>query len=186
MAFLFSKKNLVLCFFFVAFASQNLLAQDFVRLTAGGKNRQAQTIKKNIEEPASALVGLELYANNLWRDVFFYQQELESVKEAAQKYLDDFEGRKLRKNNKSSLKKYGAIKVRLEWSSDKNSLDRFSIEEAKLGYYFYNGAPYFSIFLPSAKNQNSEQKSPALQTANELLLLFTKSQILDLISKLEK
>ena len=165
----------------LVFGADQAQAQSFARVTIDQKVRDAQVV--GMQRDGRELAGILVYANNAWNNIYFNIDDLQTIKQAAQNYFDDFDSMKLKKGNKKSIKKYGTISCFVEWGSDKKSIDRFCDTRAALGYAFVKAAPYFCVNIYPAKNQNPEQKSPAYQTLDRLTLLFTKSQITDFCQK---
>ncbi|MBR5966887.1 MAG: hypothetical protein IK015_12310 [Treponema sp.] len=159
-----------------------ICAQEFVKVTVDQKTRQAQIIDKEID--GKKMRGILVYAHNAWRNIFFDQNELPQIKQAAEKYFLDFDALKLKKGKKDTIKKYGSTPLFIEWGSDKNSIDRFSDTRADLGYVFVKQAPYFAITIHSAQNKNPDCAQLAYKDSPKLFLLFTRSQLNDLLAKI--
>lgn len=178
----FTKKRLssfVLAFLFFLSGTQ---AQSKARVTIGEKVRNAQIVAT--ERGGQEFAGVLVYANNAWTKVCFNKDDLQVIYKAAKNYFADFDAMKLKKGKKTTIKKYGTLSCFVEWGSDKNFIDRFADTRADLGYVFVRTAPYFAVTIAAAQNQNDGQKSSAYQKFEKLTLLFTKSQIADLLEKL--
>ncbi len=163
------------------FLPNGVLAENHVKVTVDAKTRQALVSQNQIDGQEDR--ALLIFAQNIWHNVHFDKNALQSVQQASEKYFYEFDSMKLKKGKKETSKKYGTIDSFVEWGSDKTALDRFSQTKADIGYVFVKAAPYFSITIHSAQNKNNAVKGSAYKKMDELRLLFTKAQLSDFIKQ---
>ena len=106
------------------------------------------------------------------------------LENAVQRYLSDFENKKLNRKDRKSEKAYGKIKYRLDWGSISSSTPNHGEGEGYLGYTFVKGSPYFTISNYPFNNDYYEVAGDS--TSRESLTLtyfFTKAQAKQLVER---
>lgn len=116
--------------------------------------------------------------------VQFDSDARKNLEKAVNRYLDDFENKKLDRKNRKSEKAYGKIKYRLDWGSISSSTPNHGEGEGYLGYTFVKGSPYFTISNYPFKNDYYDVAGDA--TTRESITLtyyFTKAQAKQLVER---
>ena len=107
---------------------------------------------------------------------------------AMNKYLKDFDEKKLDRNDKKSFKAYGKTKAFVRWGTLKAnnpySADGVSIS---LGYRFEDKSPYFTIQMETVNDENTAataKKASDVVTSMRLVYYLTKNQCRGFIENL--
>lgn len=114
----------------------------------------------------------------------FDENNRKKLENAVEKYLSDFENKKLNRKDRKSEKTYGKIKYRLDWGSISSSTPNHGEGEGYLGYTFVKGSPYFTISNYPFNNDYYEVAGDS--TSRESLSLtyfFTKAQAKQLVER---
>lgn len=96
--------------------------------------------------------------------------------EAVNKYLSDFENKKLTRRDKKSEKKYGKSRVTLNWGTIKGQTPNKGDANIVLGYCFKDDSPYFSITIYPTTNELRATDEYAPESSMNLQFYFTKAQ----------
>ncbi len=175
------KRLLGLLFFFLLACGAFADEPREVRLTIGQKARSAQVL-----EGRDGKKGLLFYVQTRYARLWLDQEACDSLERSAQKYLELFEKRRLKRKKKGAFEKIGKkLPLLLEWGSQKDNLDRFAKAEADLGYVFLANSPYFSILMPNVQNQ-AQNGGPALFDSGAIQISFTKAQLQSLLDALSR
>lgn len=146
----------------------------FTRGVAGGVAQKSATILLSTKNDT---VG---YGSPYFSVYYITQFDSESRKKiinAVNQYLSDFENKRLDRKGKNSYKKYGKIKIHLDWGTLSSSTPNNGSGEAYVGYGFEKKSPYFMISSFALKNDYYDLVGGS--TARESLQLkyfFTKAQ----------
>ncbi len=152
--------------------------QQSVRAAFGQKPREILVVAGPEQEKA-----LFFYGQNCYSSLWLSATAQESLASCAQKYQEKFEAKRLKKpGSKSGGRFLASAQVRLEWGSKKDSADRSAPAKARFGYDFEGNSPYFVISVPSVRSPSSQ--SPALESSEEIRLLFTRAQLQNLVRAL--
>jgi len=109
--------------------------------------------------------------------ILMNQENREVLINAYNKYLDDFENKRLNRKDKKSIKAYGKMSVTLNWGAIKASTPNHSKAKATLGYAFYNNSPYFTIQIPATFNDYYLENDVAAKESILVKYAFTKNQM---------
>ncbi|MCQ2587320.1 MAG: hypothetical protein MJ174_04325 [Treponema sp.] len=138
-----------------------------------------------IVQTKSKTVGFGSQYNGAYYYVTFDDNSRLLLNDAVNKYLSDFEEKKLDRKNSKSYKIYGSVKCRLDWGTFKISTPNNANATAYLGYKFDGKSPYFTITIYSAKNNmcDGPQSSYPMESMN-LNYYLTKAMATDLVNKI--
>ena len=116
--------------------------------------------------------------------IFQYNPEnYNKLKTAYEKYLKDFEDKKLDRKGKATYKTYGSMKVHLDWGTIKSSTPNYADGNAYIGYEFVKNSPYFTIQIYPLENKYYKDSEGAVGRESILLkYAFTKAQMQDLLN----
>lgn len=142
------------------------------------------TQKKNI-----ALVNIENatagYGSNYLSNYYIIQMNKDSrqkLREAYDKYLKDFENKKLNRKGKNTYKTYGSMEIRADWGTLSNSTPNYGNANAYLGYTFVKNSPYFTIHSFPMENKFYDPNTDAVAKESlNLTYYFTKAQMKELL-----
>lgn len=116
--------------------------------------------------------------------LFWDVDSRKTVLETMNKYLSDFENKRLKRDLNSSFKIYGKADVRLRWGVLSNSTPNNGIGTMNLGYKFKENSPYFTITIYPTFNEFSKTSDSVNKESMMLTYYFTRSQIADFVSML--
>lgn len=116
--------------------------------------------------------------------VTFEHEGRKLLKEDLQKYLKDFEEKKLDRKNGKSYRAYGTIDIRLDWGTIQSSTPNFGTAKACIGYRFKNNSPYFSITIYPTENLRDDIPQEDKTMSMKLNYFMTKAQAQSLIDYL--
>ncbi len=110
-------------------------------------------------------------------------ENYEKLSNAYERYLDDFENKRLNRKEKNSRTKYGSMDVHLDWGSIKTSTPNRGDGKAYIGYEFVKKSPYFTITIyPVANDYYVESNGASSRESLMVKYAFTKAQMKDLLN----
>lgn len=93
------------------------------------------------------------------------------------KYLSDFEEKKLNRDDSKSFKTYGSVNARLDWGTIKSSTPNYANAKVYVGYKFKGKSPYFTLTIYSTANQKFlKGDDSAVEESLNLSYYMTKAQ----------
>lgn len=105
-----------------------------------------------------------------------------SFKNAVETYLNDFENKRLeRDNNSKTMKIYGEAPVYLDWGTIKASTPNTGKARVLFGYKFKNGSPFFSMTVYPTINEKFVDDQSSVQESLMLSYYMTKGQATTLV-----
>lgn len=194
------KKRTSLCVFaacVAAFFCESVLqAQDFspahieqekrtARFFDGEKIRELHIFTESEHQSQNETCFAQFFSKTRYYNVHFSDDTISALQSAAASYNSDFENRKLSRKNKKSRTKYGTVSTQIDWGTSRKNMAHTSHEASvALGYLFVKKSPYFSLSVQSARSETPS--SQALASSGEATLLFTKAQLAQFISLIER
>ena len=107
------------------------------------------------------------------------------MKESVEKYLADFENKKLIRDKTSKTGTiYGKTKGSMKWGTAPFMMNAMSEPTINFGYAFVKKSPYFRIKINPTKNQAQNQGKMEEQTTIDMYLYLTKAQAKQLVELL--
>ena len=126
------------------------------------------------------------YATNYYI-VQFDEAGRETLRKAAEQYLNDFENKRLKRKGKHTERTYGYIDYRLDWGTVSSSTPNYGKGKGYCGYEFVKGSPYFTISNYPFENDFFEYaKYTANRESMQLHYYFTRSQLKQLLEALSE
>jgi len=95
-------------------------------------------------------------------------------------YKADYAARNLGNKQKKTRAIYGKVKGRIEWETFKYAVTRIAYSNMELGYHFIGETPFFSVVMPSAKEEDNGDSSHQL-ASQQINMYFTRAQADDLV-----
>lgn len=133
------------------------------------------------------MAGFGSWNSALYYYMVFDKDNRATLAKAIEAYFSDFDNKKLIRKGKKTDKEYGKIKYRLSWGTLSSSTPNYGFGEGYCGYEFVKGAPYFTIFNYSIKNDYYERAGEATtKQSNFVKYYFTKSQLRNLLNVLSE
>ena len=77
--------------------------------------------------------------------VTFDESAREKLIKSINNYLEDFENKRLQRNDKKTYQAYGKIPMHLDWGTVASSTPNNGSGQGYCGYEFEKGSPYFTI-----------------------------------------
>lgn len=173
-------------------AALKALAPALLALFACGAARSQESLKAAVGQKLRDLSVLErpgqksvtFYGQNCYQSLWLGEKARGLLSEAAQKYLEQFEKKRLQKpKNGAGERFYSGAEALLEWGPRKDSMERSATAKIRFGYAIYGKNAFFLIKVPSQKSQAPAQ-SPAFESSEPASLLFTRAQLKSLLAAL--
>lgn len=115
----------------------------------------------------------------------FTENGIKALSEAYNKYLDDFENKRLERKSRKTLKAYGTTSATLRWGTFSNSTPNNGTGKANLGYTFIENSPYFTIQVLSVHNNHYDVVGDAaVKDSNDYIIYLTRAQVKNIIDGL--
>ncbi|MGN0740671.1 MAG: hypothetical protein ACI4LX_10925 [Treponema sp.] len=147
-------------------------------------------IAEVILNPDTNMAGVQVYFQSSFFNILFDEKNRALIADALEKYLADFDNRKLEKGKylktRRAYVKNG--KCSLEWGSVKIMMNAFGDTNFTVGYEFKKvnekNSPYFCIIIEKCKNKNDKAGTYKVEESVEMQLYFTKAQAKQLVKLL--
>jgi hypothetical protein len=108
---------------------------------------------------------------------FWHKTGRDAFVKALEKYKEDYSAQKLKNKNNKTKTQYGTIKESyLRWQSFSLSTAATGNMEMHLGYYFRDGAPFFSVTQMEAFFESPALKADRNDYSPEIPIFFTRAQ----------
>lgn len=108
--------------------------------------------------------------------LYFAKEERNAFIRAVERYLEDFEEKKLDRNLRRSDRTYGNVGAYEEFGLAKRMLSNYAKPTAHFGYRFLNGNPYFCIYVASSPNLARTPGDGKPEKAVDQHYYFTRAQ----------
>lgn len=145
-----------------------------------GIYQQKATILINPEEGTAGFGSVYLASYYIMQ---YTPENYQKLSDAYEKYLDDFENKRLDRKEKNAQKKYGTMNVHLDWGTIKTSTPNNGNGKAYIGYEFVKKSPYFTITIYPVENDYYPYTDGAVSRESIMLrYYFTKAQMRDLLN----
>lgn len=129
--------------------------------------------------------GLGSKYNGQYYFCLFTENGIKALEKAYNKYLDDFNNKRLQRKSKKTLKTYGTTSATLRWGTFDNSTPNNGSGKAQLGYTFIENSPYFAITVPAVHNAHYDLVGDAAAINSvDYTIYLTKAQVKNLIDGL--
>jgi hypothetical protein len=127
--------------------------------------------------PFEDAVCLEYRINGYYYYQFWHKNGRDAFRNALEIYTEDYSTQKLKnKNNKTKIQ-YGTIKDSyLRWQAFNLTMAATGNMEMYLGYYFRDGAPFFSVTQMEAFFKNPSLNKDDDKYSPEIPIFFTRTQ----------
>lgn len=147
-------------------------------------------IAEVILNPEINKAGVQVYFQSSFFNILFDEKNRALIADALEKYLEDFDNRKLEKGKylktRRAYVKNG--KCSLEWGTVKIMMNAFGDTNFTVGYEFKKvnekNSPYFCIIIEKCKNKNDKAGTYKVEESVEMQLYFTKAQAKQLVKLL--
>lgn len=119
--------------------------------------------------------------------ITFDDQNRQVLTSAMNRYLKDFDGKKLNRKDNKSYKSYGTVKALIRWGTVKANNPYYSQNAVlTIGYRFENGSPYFTLQMEETPDDATFQSSNPNDIVFSMRLNYylTKSQCKGFIDNL--
>lgn len=151
----------------------------FTKGVGSGIHQQKATIMINPDKGTAGFGSIYLAAYYILQ---YNPENYYKLTAAYQKYLDDFENKKLDRTAKKTYKQYGTMKVHLDWGTIKTSTPNNADGTAYIGYEFIKKSPYFTITIQPLENNYYKVVGDTVSRASlSLTYAFTKAQMKELL-----
>lgn len=108
--------------------------------------------------------------------VHFDDEGRKAFDKAVKQYLNDFENKRLKRDDKKSYKAYGKTEVNLNWGSFKASCPNYGKGNVVFGYRFVDKSPYFVMSTETTVfNERFNNDNTAPTESLNLTYYFTKA-----------
>ncbi|MCR5187590.1 MAG: hypothetical protein K6C97_01550 [Treponema sp.] len=145
-----------------------------------GVYQQKATIMINPEKGTAGFGSIYLASYYILQ---YNPENYEKLSAAYEKYLEDFENKKLDRKGKNTYKQYGYMNVHLDWGTIKSSTPNNGEGRAYIGYEFVKKSPYFTITIYPVSNAYYEVAEGSVSRESmQLKYAFTKSQMKDILN----
>ncbi len=134
-----------------------------------------------IYKPQTDLAGFMVRYDTSLYNFYMAQEDRRQLIEAVNKYLSDFEEKKLIRKTGKTVKIYGEVNAYEEFGIVEIMMPNISKPEAYLGYRFLGKSPYFCIKVRPAPNIAENLGSDKVSKSIEQCYYFTKAQVQELV-----
>lgn len=148
--------------------------------------QQKERISTMIYNPTTKKGGVSTYFQTMYFNFLFNEGDRELIIKAVDKYLDDFQNKRLIHNNNKSTKMYGNGKCYAEFGTVKMMMTHEANTTFKTGYRFEKKSPYFVISVQGAKDEAPNQPEYTVKEFPTVTMYFTRAQAKDFAEKLSQ
>jgi hypothetical protein len=100
---------------------------------------------------------------------------------ALERYKEDYTARTLIDRHKKTRSAYGRVQGRTEWQSFKFSKNHLAFPPIELGYRFRNGAPFFTTFMRSIREEKDSSDDNQPVNSSPVTMYFTRAYADELV-----
>lgn len=147
-------------------------------------NAPAQEDATVIYNIKSGKSGFSAWYQTNWYHLLFDTVTRTGLAAASQRYLSDFEQKKLDRKDTKSYKTYGEYPVTIRWGTIPGMESGYADTSVQFGYEFKKGAPYFSVTVWQTQNEAYKERTSDVPSSSTLHFYMTKAQVVQMAEML--